>query len=528
MITVQHLVQIIILVVVRICNSKSAAVFSPADILMIAKDNCAVVTTGEINEVIRHVSSIFNTEDNVVFGRINVDGFLWPDKTEPKFNNKFRNKHDRIIIFQKVVKDRSCLHKIPELKPNIIEFEATVTIENLVNFINEHCFTYKSTDGSLSFEGLHRLEILRTLHHVENISNLNMGKMYEDSQTLTCAGSHDNNSCHSSNEHNLFRLSKIPECERIKMEDPMNFFHEYLKISKPVIIEGAMEKWKSYKWTEKFFRKHYGKKEVHIKLTSGGDYEGVESVSLWENYTAFSDNIPLEVKLQLKFPDLVVVRPATLNMNFSQFLDLINLISNQTVNNLSAYLEYSSIREYFPELENDIEEMSFIQGLLNLNHLNIWLSDGNTLGKTHFDPYDNFLCQISGKKEVILFDPHDNSRLYEAHIPEAILSYNKEEKIFKRKELAESTSLVMSPVDILKPDFKRFPKFADAYPLNCTIDAGDVLFIPAFWWHEVQSYPSKSEHRNLAVNFWYEPFLTKEFPCQDCPLDINPNYRHLL
>ncbi|XP_022083577.1 jmjC domain-containing protein 7-like isoform X5 [Acanthaster planci] len=194
----------------------------------------------------------------------------------------------------------------------------------------------------------------------------------------------------------------------------------------------------------------------------------------------------------------------------------------------SAYLEYSSIPDYLPELEEDIPEFPFAQDLLTRRHLNIWLGDGNTLGKLHFDPFDNFLCQIRGKKQLTLFDPHDNSKMYEGHIPEAELGYNRVSGQFRRKKLQDSTAMVMAPVDIVDPDFERFPAFAEARPLNCTINEGDVLFMPAFWWHEVQSYPNVTEGRNLAVNFWYEPFLTKEFPCAHCKLDVNPFYRHLL
>ena len=120
-----------------------------------------------------------------------------------------------------------------------------------------------------------------------------------------------------------------------------------------------------------------------------------------------------------------------------------------------------------------------------------------------------FVCfvQISGRKELFLYEPHQNSRLYEAHIQEASLAYNPVTKKFWRKELLESTSMVMSPVDILKPDYNRFPKFKEAQALNCTINEGDVLFMPSFWWHEVQSYPSENEPRNLAVNFWWVFFF---------------------
>ena len=63
-----------------------------------------------------------------------------------------------------------------------------------------------------------------------------------------------------------------------------------------------------------------------------------------------------------------------------------------------------------------------------------------------------FFLQISGRKQVILFEPHDNTRLYEGHIPEAMLAYNGKE--FSRKKLVDSTSMVMSPVDLAKVNFQ--------------------------------------------------------------------------
>lgn len=62
--------------------------------------------------------------------------------------------------------------------------------------------------------------------------------------------------------------------------------------------------------------------------------------------------------------------------------------------------------------------------------------------------------------------------------------------------------MVMSPVDIAAPDLQRFPDFVRARRIQCMLRPGDALFMPAFWWHEVQSYPDQQERRNLAVNFW--------------------------
>ena len=51
-----------------------------------------------------------------------------------------------------------------------------------------------------------------------------------------------------------------------------------------------------------------------------------------------------------------------------------------------------------------------------------------------------------------------------------------------------------------------------------------------------QYFLSKNIHVKLVFHycvfqklyFRYEPFLTREFPCAECQLDINPKYRHLL
>ena len=66
----------------------------------------------------------------------------------------------------------------------------------------------------------------------------------------------------------------------------------------------------------------------------------------------------------------------------------------------------------------------------------------------------SFFQQLRGRKEVILFEPHDNTKLYEAHIPEAMLYYNITTKTFHRRQLVDTTSMVMSPVDLHKPNLK--------------------------------------------------------------------------
>ena len=44
-----------------------------------------------------------------------------------------------------------------------------------------------------------------------------------------------------------------------------------------------------------------------------------------------------------------------------------------------------------------------------------------------------------------------------------------------------------SPLRVGRPDLARYPNFNRTRPLTVTLEAGDALFIPALWWHEVVS-----------------------------------------
>jgi jumonji domain-containing protein 7 len=267
-----------------------------------------------------------------------------------------------------------------------------------------------------------------------------------------------------------------------------------------------------------------------VKLGANGVFEGPELRSKWLD--SGTNILPEFTKGKIEFPELVMVRPGQAELSMSEILQL---FQNETRNLdldswISAYIEYTPMSSNFAELKTDVPESELFREL-KLKHQNIWIGDGQTLGKMHFDEFENSLVMIKGKKQFIIYEPHKNYKLYEGHIPEARLNavnkgYLKYD--LERTGLLESTSLVMSPVDILEPNFELFPNFKDAVPMNCTVNEGEMLFLPSFWWHEVQSYPAESEPLNIAVNFWYEPFFKKEFPCQACPLKVNPEYFNIL
>ena len=87
---------------------------------------------------------------------------------------------------------------------------------------------------------------------------------------------------------------------------------------------------------------------------------------------------------------------------------------------------------------------------------------------------DNLLVQVTGRKRVVLFSPRDASNLY----------------------LTGDKSRVL---DIDSPDLATsFPRFAKVTRHECLLESGDILFIPALWFHNVVSLDFSA-----AVNvFW--------------------------
>jgi [protein]-arginine 3-hydroxylase / protease len=56
----------------------------------------------------------------------------------------------------------------------------------------------------------------------------------------------------------------------------------------------------------------------------------------------------------------------------------------------------------------------------------------------------------------------------------------------------------ISAVDVEAPDLQRFPEFQDAAYVHTIMRPGDMLFIPARWWHFVKSLSTST-----SVTFWF-------------------------
>ncbi|EDO33170.1 predicted protein [Nematostella vectensis] len=96
----------------------------------------------------------------------------------------------------------------------------------------------------------------------------------------------------------------------------------------------------------------------------------------------------------------------------------------------------------------------------------------------HFDPDDNFLIMVHGRKRVRLFGGR-LSPLYP-------------------NELGSKGRTIQSQVNCDKPDLDKFPEFVNAVMYEFPLSSCKMLFFPAFWWHQVTSL-----EMSISINMFF-------------------------
>ena len=65
----------------------------------------------------------------------------------------------------------------------------------------------------------------------------------------------------------------------------------------------------------------------------------------------------------------------------------------------------------------------------------------------------------------------------------------------------------MSKVNLNKPDLKKYPNLSKAKFTKITVQAGEMLFLPAYWWHHVYSVDT-----TVSINIW-NSILWRQYAC---------------
>ncbi|KAJ6736161.1 HYPOXIA-INDUCIBLE FACTOR 1 ALPHA INHIBITOR-RELATED [Salix viminalis] len=131
-------------------------------------------------------------------------------------------------------------------------------------------------------------------------------------------------------------------------------------------------------------------------------------------------------------------------------------------------------------LREDIQTPTFLE-TKELASVNLWMNNAQSRSSTHYDPHHNVLCVVTGSKQVVLWPPSAIPFLYPMPV------------------YGEASN--HSSVALENPDLSLYPraKCSMDYSHKVILQAGDALFIPEGWFHQVDSGDF-----TIAVNFWWK------------------------
>jgi ribosomal protein L16 Arg81 hydroxylase len=225
------------------------------------------------------------------------------------------------------------------------------------------------------------------------------------------------------------------DIDRIHAPTQEAFLEHYLKLEKPALITGILEHEPAMqKWTPDYFKKISGQTVVRV-----------EHGNVLQNSPTYS-----HLKLG-DFLNKMVGQPSL--HSYTELFSAANPVQ---------YLAYFDIFKFLPDLKADIS-FPLWKGRRTIPIA--WIGPPGTFTGLHWDILPNLFAQIYGKKEFILYPPNQSPFLYPS----------------KKYDVGS----VLSSVDSRKPDYAAFPLFKHAQGIRVIVEAGQVLFTPRGWWHQV-------------------------------------------
>ncbi|POS01850.1 Cupin-like domain-containing protein [Flavobacterium croceum DSM 17960] len=255
---------------------------------------------------------------------------------------------------------------------------------------------------------------------------------------------------------------QLTEIERVKTISKEDFYNNYVKKQKPLVIEELTHDWPAYnKWHLNYIKEVAGDKTV-----------------------------PLYDDRPVSYKDGFNEAHATMKMG--EYIDLLQ----KEPTNYRIFL-YNLMKEV-PLLVQDFKWPNI--GLRLVKQLPMLFFGGeNSRVFMHFDiDYSNILhFHFHGKKRCVLFAPSQTKYMYK--IPHSLIS--------------------REDIDFDNPDFNKFPALKQAQGFVCELNHGEMLYMPEGYWHymkyvtagfsmSLRAFPRKMSNLSRAA---YNVFVMRHF-----------------
>ena len=178
-----------------------------------------------------------------------------------------------------------------------------------------------------------------------------------------------------------------------------------------------------------------------------------------------------------------------------------------------------NFKSHFPELLDDIDpELQWASQAFGASPdaVNLWIGNNKSVTSFHKDHYENLYAVVTGEKTFTLLPPCDAYRMHLAQYP--VAAYSNTPQGLQIVPSPDGEQVLWSPIEDLASNNssegyrQQHPAYFDPLlpkPFRVTVKAGEVLYLPSLWWHQVEQTAGK-ENMIIAVNYWYD----MQFDCK--------------
>lgn len=211
----------------------------------------------------------------------------------------------------------------------------------------------------------------------------------------------------------------------------------------PFLVEGIVGRWPLAQHSPSLLRERYAQLHVRARV---GDYIG----------TAFAADRAMQ------------------DMTMLEYLDLA-----EATQGLPPYLGNLELRE----LNSMCHWPTWFE---KMGPPRFWIGPARTMTPLHCDYDDNIFAQIWGSKRIFLAPPHHDEFLYPREA---------------------NPILFGSPFNPEAPDYDAYPLARQAALVEVMVQPGDMLYVPAGWYHQVHALTF-----SLSSNRWARgvPFVMRQ------------------
>lgn len=248
-------------------------------------------------------------------------------------------------------------------------------------------------------------------------------------------------------------MSEHEQIARVDSPGADLFFRDFVSRRRPAIVSRATGGWKALAlWDADYFKAAVGSTEVRVEVSPTNYFPDIHGQD---------DAARVERRVRL--------------MDFNSFAAAIS-DGNRTADR--HYMSQEFTADKFPALAGDFRRPACLDARLSVKN-SLWLGPAGTVTPLHYDLVHNLFAQIRGRKRFTLFAPEHLPRLYPFPFHSKLAHFSR--------------------VEVESPDFVKFPKFRLAVPLELTLEPGEMLYLPPFWWHQVRALDEA-----VSLSFWWK------------------------